>query len=308
MGAWVSFTNHIDIAKNSFENGALKFIGYNDITSEMMDEFVRNQQIKWVQIGSELPKEAYQVIDSMLEQRPDWYFRIWGLSNPDRFDFSVLKQMKHLKKLRLDFSVSNISNMIDFSILSELEQLKSIHLNLFDLRDYGFINHLPKDMEEITIYADTTGGAIKFDCKWLLQYQNLKYLYLGKKAKKNLKSICELRMLKKLTLRGIKVKSYSFLEAMNLESLALLWCGNNDLHELAKLDTLKSLELWRIMKLENIDFISSLVNLETLKLQDLKHITLLPDLSRLHNLRQICVDNVPIDLDATDDAVKKLIL
>ena len=36
--------------------------------------------------------------------------------------------------------------------------------------------------------ADTMGSSIKFDCKWLLQYDKLNTLWLGKKAKKNIEN------------------------------------------------------------------------------------------------------------------------
>lgn len=43
------------------------------------------------------------------------------------------------------------------------------------------------------------------------------------------------------------------------------------------------------------------------KLQDLKHVTTLPDLSKLEKLRDIQIDNVPIDLNTLDESVRKLI-
>lgn len=61
------------------------------------------------------------------------------------------------------------------------------------------------------------------------------------------------------------------------------------------------------MKLENLDFLCSLLNLEILKLQDLKHIKTLPDLRHLKELKRICLDNVPVDLDSLDESVRNLI-
>lgn len=124
--------------------------------------------------------------------------------------------------------------------------------------------------------------------------------FLGKKAKKHLESISQLPELKSLSLRGIKVADFSFLKELCLESFGLLWCGNTDLSRIGELVSLRELKLWRIMKLENIDFISSLINLETLKLQDLKHVTTLPDLGKLVKLKSIQIDNVPIDMDTLE--------
>lgn len=192
-------------------------------------------------------------------------------------------------------------------ILCELPNLRGLHLNLFDCRDYRFIKHLSKNLEELCLYADTMGGSVQFDCEWLLQYERLHALDLGKKARKNLENIARMTRLQSLSLRGIKAADFDFLKELSLHTFRLLWCGNSDLSKLGELESLRELELWRIMKLENIDFLSFLVNLEVLKLQDLKHIKTLPDLSGLKNLRHIRLDNVPVDLDTLDGSVRALI-
>lgn len=307
MGAWVNFTNHIHIAVKSFENGVLKGFGYNDISSEKMEKIVNDQKIKWVQISEELPQQAYRMIDRILERRQDLYLRIFNIYGDKTFDISILGQMPHLSKIWIDAHLRENKDAINLEYLCELPNLKGLHLNLFDCRDYTFINNLSSGLEELIIFADTVGGGIQFDCKWLLQYKELHSLYLGKKAKKNLESISQISKLKNLSLRGIKVADFSFLKKLHLESFALLWCSNTDLSGLGQLESLRELELWRIMKLESLDFISSLVNLETLKLQDLKHITTLPDLSKLKKLTDIQIDNVPIDLDTLDESIRRLI-
>lgn len=97
------------------------------------------------------------------------------------------------------------------------------------------------------------------------------------------------------------------MKELDLESFALLWCGSSNLATLGELVSLRKLELWRIMKLDNLDFISSLVNLETIKLQDLKHIRTLPDISRLKRLTDIQISNVPIQLETLDESVRRMV-
>lgn len=69
---------------------------------------------------------------------------------------------------------------------------------------------------------------------------------------------------------------------------------------------LKSLSLWRINKLEDISFIPTLLQLETLRLIDLKHITHLPDMSALKHLRDITLENVPIDISSLPDYLRNI--
>lgn len=309
MGAWLDFTNHIHISKQSSEDGVLKCIGYKDITSEMIDEIAQNNRIKWIQIDENLPDRAYLEMDRILERRPDLYFRIFGIGTygNETFDLSVLSQMPHLSKIRIDGHLAKNKEAVNPEYLCELPNLKGVHLTLFDRLDYGFVKDLSADLEELILYADTMGKAVQFDCEWLLRYQKLQTLFLGKKAKKHLESINRIASLKSLSLNGIKVRDFAFLKEINLDSFALLWCGNNDLTALGDLISLRNLELCRIMKLDNLDFIKSLVNLETLKLQDLKHIRTLPDLRRLTRLADIRIDNVPIDLETLDESLRKLV-
>ena len=138
------------------------------------------------------------------------------------------------------------------------------------------------------------GPGIVFDCAWLLKYVNLKSLWLGKKAKKNIELLSQHPKLKELSLRGIKITDFSFLQKMNLEKLALLWNSNNDLHELATLKNLHEIELWRI----------DMTSLEIIKLQNLKHITSLPDLSKLTKLKKIILIDTGIDLESLPDSIK----
>lgn len=303
MGVWLN-KNFIEISEKTSKPGAIiEYYSYKDVDEEFINAIVNDEKIKWIQISKLLPEEAYTVIDSILGSKPELYFRIYELYGDSKIDISFLERMSHLNKLRIDCHLRSCPDMIDFNILTKLN-LKALHLNAFDLRDYSFLQSLSGKLEELVINADTMGGAIKFDCKWLLRYNSLKSLWLGKKAKKNMQYIVELSALESLSLRGIKLSDFEFLKQMNLRELRLLWNSNNDLEELKHLTTLKEIELWRINKLENIDFISKLTNLEVIRLQDLKHVTRLPDLSELHNLKKIVLDNTGIEIESVENSLR----
>lgn len=302
--------NYIHIGEQSKEDGVFKILGYRDLTEEAIDEIVQDDRIKWVQIDENLPNSAYQEIDRFFVRRPDLYFRMFGIGtygNIKSLDLSVLSQMPHVSKIRLDGDFTENREAVNLDYLCELQNLKGLHLTLFDRLDYGFIKHLAPDLEELILYADTMGKSVQFDCDWLTGYQNLKTLFLGKKTKKHIESISRIRSLQSLSLSGIKVENFSFLKEISLDSFSLSWCGSSDLTALGEISSLRSLELWRIMKLDNLDFIKSLVNLESLKLKDLKHITKLPDFSRLTKLKEIQIDNVPIVLETLEESVRELV-
>ena len=54
-------------------------------------------------------------------------------------------------------------------------------------------------------------------------------------------------------------------------------------------------------------FISTLIGPQILKLMDLKWIKSLPDLSGLKDLKEIGIDNVPLDMEGIPDEIRKLI-
>ncbi|MBE6752868.1 MAG: hypothetical protein E7559_00695 [Ruminococcaceae bacterium] len=306
MGAPIDFTNHIDISDRSWTSGGLTFYGYNDLTDEFISEVAGNPVVRFVQITKSLPEQAFAAIDRILALREDMFFRLYSLDGNTRFDMSCLHRLKHLRHLVVDAHLRDNHDALDLKVLTELEGLRSLRLRLFDLRDYGFVRELSPNLEELLIYADTMGGAVTFDCDWLERYEKLERLFLGKKAKKHLESIADISSLRSLTLRGIKPNSFDFLRHTGLQSLSLGWCGMNDLSSLAGFG-LKSLELWRINKLEDISFISTLLQLETLRLQDLKHIRTLPDMSALKHLRDITLDNVPVDTEALPEYLRGIV-
>lgn len=260
MGTWIS-NNHIEFSNETIKNGVLEYYSYKVIDETFITDIINNEKIKFIQISVQLPEEAYEKIDKILEKKPQLVFRIYGMYGEEDFDISFLERMSNLRNLRIDCHLVANPNKIDFNILTRLK-LKSLLLDAFDLRDYSFTQYLSLDLETLSINADTTGPTINFDCKWLLRYEKLRTLCLGKKAKKNIECLAEMISLSSLSIKGIKLKSLDFLKSMKLERLQLLWCSNNELSELGELKNLKEIGLWRISKLDNIDFISDLENLE----------------------------------------------
>lgn len=295
MGAYINFTNHITISDKT-SNGVLSQIGYKDINIQVINEIVNNKKIKWIQISHYLPDEAYQIIDNILSMRKDLIFRLYWFSDNNEVDISFLLKMPHLERLRIDcIDFKSNPERINFDVLTKMN-LRSFHIECFDLKNYEFVKSLSDELEELVIMADTMGAGVKFDCSWLLKYKQLNSLWLGKKAKKNLECISELPSIRSLSLRGIKISDFSFLFQMKLDKLALLWNSNSDLHELSKLEHLKEIELWRINNLSDISFIQNMIELEVIKLQDLKHVKCLPDLSNHKSLQSVFLIDTGIDI------------
>lgn len=297
MGSYINFSNRVHISDDIA------------LTDERINMIVQNPKIEFVQISEALPAETFSKINKIFRYRPDIYFRVLVMYGEvfKKFDLSVFHELTDVENFIFDMHLQDKKQNASLDFITGFSKLRRIRLNVFDWYDYSFICQLPHELEELHIHADTMSKAIDFDCKWLLQYENLKSLYLGKKAKKNMKEISKLKKLRNLYLRAIKVNDFSFLYELPLDSFHLLYCGNNELSQLSNLSSLKEIELWRIMKLSNVDFLSELTNLERIMLQDLTHITTLPDLSKLHNLKEIFAYNVPLDLNTIDNKLHSII-
>ena len=308
MSEYSNYLNRIEVSNKSLNSDSKNHIGYDVLTESYINNIIANPNIKHIQISKPLPAIAFKKIDQILHQRPDISFRIYRLEENNYFDLSCLSLMKNIKKLFLEGNLNGNNNLFDFNVLCNIDTLQDIHLNLFDLKDYSFVKDLSPNLEKFHVFADTMGGNVILDCEWLLKYQNISSIYLGKKAKKHVQAISSLPKLENLILRGIKVSDFDFLHnSLNLSSLSLHWCSMQDLSSLCGLNHLKCLELWRVMKLHDLSVISELTNLEQLKLIDLKHIHHLPDLSKLEKLNNIKIDNVPLDLLAIPDSIKNII-
>ena len=305
MSYWLQ-NNHIDISDKTVEKGSIKTVDYREVTDELISSIASDEKIQYIQVSKELPDEAYQVIDRFLEAKPEMTFRIWGLFGIKHYDISYLHKMSHLRHLIISCHLSSTPGLIDFGLIKGLP-LKSLGLDAYDLRDYSFIKDLPKDIERLEIMADAKPTSVKFDCRWLLKYKNLKELFLGGRARKNITCLGELKSLKILSIRGITLEDFSFLKDVGLETLNIFWNNNYDLSGVGELTTLKEIYLWRINRLSDVSFLEKLTALESIRLESLCHVEKLPDLSKHKNLKEIILDSTAIKLEEIDERIRPIV-
>ncbi len=263
-----------------------------DVDDGLIQYIIDNGDVWTIQISDCISDSALCRLNKVFLCRPDIYFRVYGRPYDDcnGWNLKFLEYMPNVQRLILDCQEHKDT---DLSILSKMPALRSLRVCIYNLKDYSFVNSLPVHMENMSLHADCKSGNPIFDCRWLLRFQNLHSLYLGK-LDRNLDCITELKYLKYLGLNNIKVRDLSFLKHTPIESLALLWCtdGKIDLSTLNGFTSLKHMELLRISKLEDISFLSTLTGLQKLELAWLRHIIKLPDMSKLHELKEITIDTL----------------
>lgn len=290
MGSYIDFSGRITIVNKKTNMPFLNQYTVDELNSETAKKIIKNIKLHTIQIDDNLPDKVFHFLNNIFERRPDIYFRIFGGFGQERkLDF--LRNLSNVKKLIIENH-----GAIDLSILTEMKQLESLYVSVFDLRDYSFLQDLNSGLKDLSLFMDVKSGSNNFDCKWLLHFENMESLYLGK-AKKNITAISEMKHLKQLTLRGIKLLDYSFLARCSLQVLKIHWCSAEGMDTLAALSDLQEIELWRIIKLSSLSFLSSLKNLRIIRLQDLARVEYIPYLTELSKLEEIHVDNVKSLID-----------
>lgn len=284
MGAYVNFKNRVEFLSKKWNELSTQY-SFSEIDESITKEIVEDKTIHTIQISETIPEDLLVWVDKIFEVRPDITFRIYGFYNQDHTcDLSFLNKLPHIQRISIDY-LRNVENL---SVLENLS-LKSLRLYVFDLKDYAIIKNLYEGLEELSISHEIS-GKIHFDCNWLLKYKNLKTLYLGK-ASQNIESVTQMEKLEELVIRGSKIKDLSFLKESKIKNLKLHWCSMEDLSSLSGNKNIESLELWRILKLNDLDFISTLSNLKYLFLQDLANITSLCEVKDT-SLESIYIDNL----------------
>ncbi len=246
------------------------------------------EDIITIQANGYISCEALKTLDKLFQLRPDVQFKVSGWSDLNNFngwDLSFLSLIPSVTNLSIGgFTALNT----DFSVLCELKNLRSLEIGVYEVKDYAFIKTLPSNLETLKVEAEMRSGKPNLDCNWILHYQSLHTLFLGK-IDRNLDCIVDLPNLKKLTLKGGGRKDLSFLKKLQLEDLEISWCNASkvDWNTLKNISSLQSLTLFSIKKLEDLSFISTLSNIEKLRLIWMGAVTQLPDLSTLKKLRVI---------------------
>lgn len=270
-----------------------------DVTESVIEQIIGEKLINTIQICDYISDTILEKLNRIFISRPDITFRVYGgyAKDFDGWDLDFLRYLSNVQNLIIDcFEHKNT----DLSVLSRLCNLKSLTLDIYDLRDFSFVNTLTSQLEHLHIDADLKSGKPVFDCQWLLHLKNLQSLFLGK-LDKNLENIVGLSQLRKLELRAVKNKDLSFLKQMAVEDLSILWCDSSkiDLTVLSDFRTLRQLKLFRISKLDDISFVSTLTGLEKLELIWLANITKIPNLANLPSFAEVYIDTLNKLVDIT---------
>lgn len=236
-----------------------RFHSRQPINYSIAEQLLEMPQLKVIQFHEIKPDETTLKVlnDVIFKMRKDITLRVYGY--PDTWsDISFLQALPELERFEWDTAVFG-----SYKPLYNLNNL--VHLGL------GFTQPKPKiSLKFITDFKDT-----------------LESLSLDGDYKDFLKTIPLLNNLKTLWLTSTKLKGFDFLQGIPLETIGNFGGRVESFEFLPNIQSLKRLWIKTNTRIENIDFIEQLPNLEDLELQYVSKIRKFPKCEHLKHLKRI---------------------
>jgi hypothetical protein len=267
------------------------------LTAETIRELVGRSRLRVLQCVGPVRSQTWDRLnDEFFTRRADVNLRVYGFYG-EVCDLSFLSRLRNVES----FSANCLLHAKGIEYLEALESLRSLEVGIYDLQDFEFLAVVPAKLSHLSLEATKSR---KPRLNLLKRFSSLKSLYL-ERQENQIEVLAELRTVDKLTLRSISKSRLEFLERLdNLWSLEIKLGGTSDLSAIAGRQSIKYLELWKILGLKEIGVISTLTGLQFLFLQSLKNVRSLPDLSRLPKLKRVWLEDLKglEDLSALEQA------
>lgn len=271
----------------SYSENIILFRGV--LTQDEINQIVKKGAVKILQTDT-MPLDVptlQKLNDEYFEKFPDTELRIYSYAD---CDLSPLAVMNKIKKL----SIESSSTFLNIETIYSLNAIRHLRVHTHRLPDNDFLIKIPNLIE--TLEIDITNKS--FDLKSLSRFECLETLGLYK-CKKNIEIVSDLKQLRCLKLHGITLPSYSFVNKLpNLKTIAFSRGNIEKFSELYDNNTITGLYLFHLPKINNLDILERLPNLQVAEICQLTNVEKLPDLSK-SKLQHLCFENMKNLFDFT---------
>jgi hypothetical protein len=233
--------------------------GYRQVDSPVTDQMLSPLPdfVHRVQFSSALTESEYRQIADLLRTRPDVALRAYG---DYRKTLSSLDFLKHFPFL------------------------KRFHFNLFELKDFSGLSHLPDEVVDLAIGQFRT---TKFSLQNIRRFRDLTSLFVSAPVK-DAELLADFPNLRELSLTSFRFPNGSVLPSLQrVHKLSVSLGSLSEPAELGELIKLQSLSLCWVRRLRSLDWLPRLVNLKHLSLNTLSGIETLPPLGNLEQLEHV---------------------
>ena len=177
----------------------------------------------------------------------------------------------------------------NLDLLRFLPPVRGLAIHSFTLADLDGLQHLNSDLEVLDLRS-TTKKSLSLG--FLSRFPRLRELYL-EDYHKDFEVVSQLQGLEELELRSVKnVDIACLIPLAHLCRLKLKIGSVVNFHQLARLKSLKYLEIWQVKGVTDLSPIGHIASLQFLFLQSLRRVVRLPPMRRLLHLRRIHLDTM----------------
>ena len=259
---------------------------HETFTKSDLEQLLEHKNIGFDRIQTEemLDKQSFLLLNEYFLKYPEIGFRWYNLI--DNGDLSNLKYLTAVSILTIESGYKR--QITNLSVLSGLNNLRILTIHAEMLTDHSFLETITPELAHLWLGTKSA----TFDLTALKKFQKLRRLSLHK-CKKNIEIITELPALYELTLRGITLNSLKFInDIKSLRVLKVKLGSTNCFSDLNGNMAIIALELFKISKLANLDFLKDTHSVRVLKVRELMNVVSIPDLKGHVNLRHIELDNM----------------
>lgn len=249
---------------------------------------IPNKKEKWGNFNGNIniyDNLEYSDIEKLIQEKKIHSLQFYQFKTPNKNTWAVLNEFYN-KYPQIGLRILWY-DLLDFDFYKQIPSVKNFDISSFNTSDYSFL----LQNTELTDLGIGETKSTSVDLSFIKEFKKLKTLHIDG-MKKGLDSISQLSELERLTLRGVKMNDLDIIKDLrNLRQLRLLFGSYKNLDSVAKVKTLRTLEISRTRQIPNYDFLNSMENLNSLYLEGMSKMEKLPNLSGLKNLKRIQIEN-----------------
>jgi hypothetical protein len=257
----------------------------DSVTEYDLHSLARLPDLKTLQCSEPVKDSVWSLLnESFCSRRPDVELRVYGHYSSE-CDLSFARRLVNVRRFAADYLLS--AKNVD--AIAEIPQLESLSLGVFDLQDLSLLEKVPNTLTTLILGATRSR---RLHLEPLRRFHSLRVLYIEGHSN-GIEALGELQRLEQLTLRSITTADLHYLAPLQrLWSLDIKLGGIRSFEGIEGKGTIKYLELWQVRELEDVNVVASLPGLQRLFLQSLPRVEELPRLEGSCKLRRAVLQNM----------------
>lgn len=250
-----------------------------------LDALATNAAVEVLQTSDPADPSSWPLLDEVFfARRPDVELRIFGFPG-ERCDLSFASGLRCVRR----FAADCLMDATGVEQVARIPGLESLSLGVFSLESFDLLRDVDPGLRSLALGQTRSK---KPSLEPLARFAGLRRLFL-EGHRKEIEVLSGLRELEDVTLRSVTVPNLGFLRPLErLWSLDLKLGGIKNLSAISGMGSVKYLELWQILGLEDVGVVGQLPGLQHLFLQSLRRVTALPDLRAARSLRRVTLETM----------------